>query len=243
MKKNWKRSPASLRADGGLKYANGVIASMAKLYFLGGENIIRRDARKVNSAAFLDAGGSPSVLVFQWARASFDRTYRRRKRVFDYFRSLGATTVDFADYSAPTEEIAKKIGVSDLLYLTGGLPTALVKRLKAKGVDHLLRRYRCVIVGRSAGALVLGKKCIITGRDSKATRVIDGLGLADFTVKVHYKPSKDAELMKLSKEDRIFAIPAGSALVYDGGALSAIGEVFLFMDGEKTLAKLPLTTN
>jgi cyanophycinase-like exopeptidase len=206
---------------------------MVKLYFLGGENIIRRDARKVNAAAFLDAGGSPSVLVFQWARASFDRTYQRRKRVFDYFRSLGARAVEFADYSAPTEAIAEKIGVSDLLYLTGGLPTALVKRLKTKGVDQLLRNYKRVIVGRSAGALVLGRKCIITDRDSKATKVIDGLGLVNFTVKVHYKPSKDAELIRLSKEERIFAIPAGSALVYDGGALSAIGEVFLFMDGEK----------
>jgi hypothetical protein len=49
--------------------------------------------------------------------------------------------------------------------------------------------------------------------------------------------------MKLSKEDRIFAIPAGSALVYDGGALSAIGEVYLFQDGEKTLAELPLRVN
>ncbi len=213
---------------------------MAKLYFLGGENILRRDARKVNAAAFLDAGGSPEVLVFQWARASFDRTYTRRKRVFDYFRSLGARAVEFADYSAPTEEIAQKIGGSDLLYLTGGLPTALVKRLKTKGVDHLLHQYKCVIVGRSAGALVLGRKCIITGRHSKATKVIDGLGLVDFTVKVHYEPSKDAELIRLSKEERIFAIPAGSALVYDRGALSAIGKVFLFQNGEKALAELPL---
>jgi cyanophycinase-like exopeptidase len=222
---------------------NSIIAFMAKLYFLGGENIIKRDARKVNAAAFSDAGGSPAVLVFQWARASFDRTYKRRKRVFDYFKSLGASTVEFADYSAPTEEIAKKVSGSDLLYLTGGLATALVKRLKTTGVDLLLRQYKCVIVGRSAGALALGRKCIITSRDSKVTKVIDGLELVDFTVKVHYKPSKDAELMRLSEEDRIFAIPAGSALVYDGGALSAIGEVYLFQDGEKTLAELPLRVN
>jgi cyanophycinase-like exopeptidase len=206
-----------------------------KLYFLGGENIIKRDARKVNACAFMDAGGDPAVLVFQWARASFDRTYRRRKRVFDYFRSLGASTVEFADYSSPTEEISRKVGCSDLLYLTGGLPTALIKRLKNKGVDLMLRGYDRVVVGRSAGALALGKKCIVTGRSSKATKVIDGLGLVDLTVKVHYESSKDAELMRLSKGYRIFAIPAGSALVYKGGALSAIGKVFLFENGEKNV--------
>lgn len=58
-------------------------------YFLGGENLVRRDAREINARAFLDAGGAPDVLVFSWARASFDRSYKRGKRVFDYFRSLG----------------------------------------------------------------------------------------------------------------------------------------------------------
>lgn len=211
-----------------------------KLYFLGGENVIKRSCRNVNVRAFLDAGGAPSVLVLPWARASFDRTYWRRKQVFDYFRSLGASNVEFADYSATTEEISRKIVCSDLLYLTGGLPTALVKRLRNKGVDLMLRRYDRVVVGRSAGALALCKKGVTTDRNRKATMVIDGLGMVDITLKVHYKPSKDTELKRLSEEDRIFAIPSGSALVYDGGALSTMGDVYLFQDGEKTIAEFPM---
>ncbi|MCW4047371.1 MAG: Type 1 glutamine amidotransferase-like domain-containing protein [Candidatus Bathyarchaeota archaeon] len=212
-----------------------------KLYFLGGENIIKRSGRNINVSAFLDAGGAPSVLVLPWARASFDRTYRRKKQVFDYFRSLGACSVEFVDYSAPTEEISRKIRDSDLLYLTGGLPTALVKRLRNRGVDLMLRRYDRVVVGRSAGALALCKKCITTDRNKKAAMVIDGLGLVDITLKVHYKSSKDAELRRMSKKDRIFAIPSGSALVYDSGALSTMGDVYLFQDGEKTAVEFPLT--
>ena len=46
---------------------------MPKLYLLGGENVFKRSAREVNERAFQDAGEHLVVLVFPWARASFDR--------------------------------------------------------------------------------------------------------------------------------------------------------------------------
>jgi peptidase E len=188
---------------------------MAKLYFLGGENVVKRNARDINANAFQDAGGTPAVLVFSWARASFDNAYKRRKRLFDYFRSLGASTVDFAEYSDTPQEIAMKAKNSDLIYLTGGLTTALLERLKNKNVDRLLHRYNRVIVGRSAGALVLCRRGILTSKNKQARKIITGLRLVEFTVKAHYKPSEDTELKRLSKEERIYAIPERSALVYD----------------------------
>jgi peptidase E len=210
---------------------------MAKLYFLGGESIIKRNARDINASAFQDAGGTPTVLVFSWARASFDKTYKRRKRLFDYFRSLGASTVDFAEYSDTTEEITMKAQNSDLIYLTGGLTTALLERLKNKNIDRLLHKYNRVIVGRSAGAIALCKQGILTNKNKQTHKIITGLRLVEFTVKVHYKPSEDTELKRLSKqEEKIYAIPERSALVYDNGALSAMGNVYLFQNGEKTRA-------
>jgi len=210
---------------------------MARLYFLGGENVIKRDAREINEIAFRDASEAPRVVVVPWARASFDKAYRRRKRLFDYFRSLGAVTVDFAEYSDTLKEVTRKVERSDLIYLPGGLASVLVERLKNKSVDRLLRKYDGVVVGRSAGALALGKKCVVTKNRRKPTSVIiSGLGLVDFSVKAHYKPSKDGELKRLSKEETIYAIPERSALVYDNDALSFIGNVYLFQNGEKTRA-------
>jgi peptidase E len=208
---------------------------MAKLYLLGGENVVKRDAKEINEEAFRDAGKAPSVLVFPWARESFDKKYIRRKRLFDYFRSLGAGNVDFADYSEAPEEIAEKVGRSDLLYLTGGLLSVLVERLKNKRVDRLLHVYNRVIVGRSAGALAVSRKCLVTDRNKHATMIVKGLGLVDLGIKVHYKPSEDAELKRLSKEEKIYAIPARSALVCDGGPLLFLGDVYLFQNGEKSL--------
>ncbi|MCL4429624.1 MAG: hypothetical protein M1167_02615, partial [Chloroflexi bacterium] len=82
---------------------------MPKYYLLGGENTHKRDAQEVNQRAFNDAGGAPGVLVFSWARASFDKTYLKSKLLFDYFRSLGANTVTTVDYSCSFEEIKEKI--------------------------------------------------------------------------------------------------------------------------------------
>jgi peptidase E len=210
---------------------------MAKMYFLGGENIVKRDSREINEQAFLDAGGAPAVVVFSWARASFDKTYKRRKRLFDYFQSLGAMTVDFAEYSDTLEEVARKVDCSDLIYLPGGLASVLVERLKNRSVDRILHKYDGVVVGRSAGALALGKKCVVTkNRHNPTTKLISGIGLVGFSVKAHYKPSKDGELKRLSKEETIYAIPARSALVYNNDTLSFIGNVYLFQNGEKTRA-------
>lgn len=209
---------------------------MVTLYFLGGEDVAKRDSREINSMAFHDAGGAPSVLIIPWARSSFEKNYEDRRRILMYFKALGACKVDFADYSDTLKEIAEKVGSSDLLYLTGGITSVLLERIRKKSVDCLLREYDKVIVGRSAGALALCDKCVITmwNRKRRDTVPISGIRLVDFAVKVHYRSSKDSQLRLLSTGGRIFAIPEGSALVSDDGTLKSIGDVYLFQNGEKT---------
>ncbi|MGD6807855.1 MAG: hypothetical protein ACQCN4_12965, partial [Candidatus Bathyarchaeia archaeon] len=63
----------------------------------------------------------------------------------------------------------------------------------------------------------------------------EGLGLVDFSVKVHYKAVKDALLRRLSMTQKVYAIPQRAAVVYDEGEMRFIGAVFLFEHGEKTL--------
>jgi dipeptidase E len=210
---------------------------MAKLYLLGGENIRKRSAQAVNEAAFADAGQPLHVLVFSWARASFDRHYSRRKMLTDYFTNLGADTVDFVEYSDPQGLITQKIAESNLIYLTGGLVNALVERLKSAHVDKMLRNYPGVIIGRSAGALALCRRCVVTKRFGKKAKMVDGLGLADLTLKAHYRRDKDEVLKNLSIGQRIYAVPSRSALIYMDGAYSSIGKIFVFENGQKRILK------
>lgn len=206
---------------------------MPKLYLLGGENVAKRTALEVNEKAFRDAGEHAVVAVFPWARASFDRKYEKRKILTDYFIGLGARIVDFLGYSDLTETISQKIAASNLIYLTGGYVNALVERLRKRHVDELLRDYRGVIVGRSAGALALCKKCVITCHSNQKVKLVGGLGLADLSLKAHYKPQKDAALLRLSKGEKIYAVPSRSAIIYEDGVCSVIGEAYLFEDGQK----------
>jgi len=208
---------------------------MPKYYLLGGENTHKRDAKEINQCAFDDAGKATRVLVFAWARASFDKTYPRSKLMFDYFRSLGASTVNTVDYSCTFEEIKEKISESDLIYLTGGVPTVLVERLKKSGIRSLLRDFDGVIVGRSAGALALCKKCLITCRRTSEVTVIEGLGLVDLTLKAHYKLGKDEKLIALSKTEDIFAVPKDSVIISDNGCLYVINNVYMFHKGERQI--------
>ena len=208
---------------------------MPKIYLLGGENTHKRDAEKVNQRAFNDAGEAPKILVFSWARASFDNTYAKNKIIFDYFRSLGASTINTVNYSSTNAEIRDKMAQSDLVYLTGGVTSVLIERLKNLGVDCLLRDFKGVIVGRSAGALALCSKCVITYRSTSEVKIIDGVGLVDLTLKAHYKVGWDRELIELSKTKDIFAVPKGSALVCHNGKLSAINNVYVFHNGERQI--------
>jgi peptidase E len=210
---------------------------MGKLYFMGGENVAKRDSKSVNVAAFQDAGNTPNVLVFSWARPSFDRTFRQRERLFNYFRNLGAESVNFSEYSDLPEQISAKVAHADLVYLTGGQTGVLAVRAKSKGLDRFLRIFSGVIVGRSAGAAVMGKRFLVTNRYSGQRKIANGFGMVDFSVKTHYQASQDVLLRRFFRNGKLYAVPHGSALIYDkkNGHLASVGEVFVFMNGEKTI--------
>jgi hypothetical protein len=74
---------------------------------------------------------------------------------------------------------------------------------------------------------------VITYRSTSEVKVIDGLGLLDLTLKVHYKAGIDEKLMELSKLQEVFAVPKDSAIVYDNGCLFFINTVYSFRNGEQ----------
>lgn len=181
----------------------------------------------------MDAGGRPNILVVPWAKPSFDKAYGKRKLLEEYFRSLGAETVDFADYDEA--DLAQKIKETNLVYLTGGQASILIERAKKMHLDSYLNNYHGIIVGRSAGALALCNHCITTRRYSKRVAAVSGLGLANLTMKAHFITSDEEKLKQFSLTEPVYAVPKDSALVIDGEKLGAIGEVFLFNGGERHL--------
>lgn len=206
---------------------------MPKLYLLGGENVSRRSARAVNEMAFMDAGGRPDILVVPWASPSFDKAYGKRKLLEDYFRSMGAERVEFADFDEA--DLVAKLAEADLVYLTGGQGSILIERAKKMHLETHLENYSGIIVGRSAGALALCSHCITTRRYSKKVNVVNGLGLVHLILKAHYVASDEENLKTFSYKEPVYAVPKDSALIIDNGVLKAVGDVFLFNGGKRHL--------
>lgn len=210
---------------------------MVKIYFIGGEYIEKRDSEEINRKAFADAGGSPAVLIFLWAREAVDKADQRRKLLVNYFKDIGAGKIEFAESEDSIKKITEKINSSDLIYLPGGDTKILVKRLKEAKITELLKNYDKIIIGNSAGAQALCKKYVgMKGKhDRITTEVFQGLGLVDFAFVAHYDNSFDKEIRPLSERNniKIYAVPERSALVYDKGKIGFIGNVFLFHKGEK----------
>jgi len=205
---------------------------MPKVYLLGGENVARRSSREINLSAFEDAAPHPSVLVFTWARPSFDRRFDKRKLFTSYMRSLGAGEVGFVEYGEE-EDLAQRLLEADLVYLTGGQASVFIERAEKAELGRLLAGFCGVVVGRSAGALALCSRCVTTIRENKRVRVVNGLGVVDITLKAHYTSKKDKALERFSMKEPIFAVPKDSALVCGGGELKAIGQVCLFQHGQR----------
>ncbi|MCD6239880.1 MAG: Type 1 glutamine amidotransferase-like domain-containing protein [Thermotogae bacterium] len=217
---------------------------MAKLYFLGGVDIKMGEDKRIDERALADAGKDPIVLVFPWtAWFTTGRKNKNRKIIRDYFKDTGAKKIIFAELTDSLKGIKKKIKSADLIYLPGGEPKLLIRRLRRRGIDLLLKKYTGIIVGNSAGAVALCKEyAVIKGQDGRLKTTLEpGLGLVDFTISVHYGSpikwpggnSPDKEHKRLSKKIRIYAIPERCALVYDGKDLKTIGKVYVFDKGKK----------
>ncbi len=219
---------------------------MPKLYFIGGASTRKREGADIYKKAFSDAGKSPIILTFPWTRKHEDKSYR--KITSDFFRELGAKKSIFAELSDSKKELIKKIKTSNIINLPGGNPRLLVNRIRDHKLIQILKEYKGVIIGNSAGALAFCKKYVaVEGQDLEPrTTLLPGLGLADIYVTVHYGSSDPIhagkgkpEIQKLSKaEDKtIYAIPERSALIYNNGQISNIGEIYLLEEGRAILRK------
>jgi len=205
-----------------------------ELYFVGGEDLKTRDSKRINKQAF-KAAGTPKILIVPWTVEPIEEPNKYWKIMEDYFTDLGAKEINFAKIGDSTKELARKVGRCNLIYLPGGDPRVLLKNLKAKGMDKLIKNFEGIFIGNSAGALVMCDKYAVVKRqdDYPKTTFYKGLGLVNFSVSVHYKSkvphlageSADEELQNLSKNRKIYAIPERCALIYKNKKITFIGKV------------------
>ena len=104
--------------------------------------------------------------------------------------------------------------------------------IREKGLDAAICDASAVVLGVSAGAINMAKYSL----DTKESPVpYDGLGLADITVKPHFKLEDRqvlSALLEISMELPICAMEDDSAIFVAGDRISSMGEIHWVSKGE-----------
>ncbi|WP_419881568.1 Type 1 glutamine amidotransferase-like domain-containing protein [Peribacillus sp. B-H-3] len=206
-----------------------------KVCLIGGGNPSAGELDDVMDAVSRYTNARNKVLIIPFATevSKRDRWVQSAKTLF---AEMGNEEISLLDDSLTSTEMQQEIGTCEILYFTGGRPVLLMERLLEKNLLHSLQKFSGMMIGVSAGALIFCKDCLITKDDDyPETHFIKGLGILDYSVEVHYDANNDEELIPLSQNRDIYAIPNGSAILCDGKITEYIHDIYHFNDGNKQL--------
>lgn len=141
--------------------------------------------------------------------------------------------------------IEEIIDNSDLVFLSGGNTEIQMKFFESIKLREILKKYKGVIIGQSAGAINLAKIAVCSPEyEEEIGRkyVWKGLGKTNISVEPHFiletnnelEKKLRNELLKLSMEYTIYAIKDGTHIFDDGKKATLYGEAYLIKNKEIT---------
>ncbi|MCT4476058.1 Type 1 glutamine amidotransferase-like domain-containing protein [Peribacillus frigoritolerans] len=189
--------------------------------FLELSKMIKRDAKLL-------------IIPFATDNSRYEGWMASIKQAFSIMENV---SIELLNEDLSDKEMKKSIKEHDILYFIGGKPERLIHVIEEKGLVPIIKDFQGLIIGYSAGSLAFCNDCIITkDKDYPETVVIKGLGLVGFSVEVHYEDNIDGELISLSNERKIYAIPNGSAIFSKNGELfKVINDIYSFQNMKKEI--------
>ncbi len=158
-----------------------------KIILQGGEDVKKRTDEKLMEIVY-KLSDSKNILVVPWTSKTEEKEFEYRKILLDYFLHVGFKNTIFLDRKDDETEIIKKFSTVDVLYLPGGDPEILYNQLSIRNIDYNIKNFKGIIIGNSAGAIVLSKGSVIEGKFYR------GFGILNFYLYVHYRPEKEMSL-------------------------------------------------
>ena len=143
----------------------------------GGEDVKARN----NYSLFkqiLSLSDSRKILIIPWTTRDLVKEFKYRSILEKYFKDVGFRDVLFLEKSDSFENVYEKFRSVDVVYLPGGDPKILYEEITSRPyLIKLLKDFKGILVGNSAGAVVLSK--------GSPVEEWKGLGLVEFQVVVH----------------------------------------------------------
>lgn len=167
---------------------------MKKIYLIGGEDYRSDELDKLNQIILKDFNLNKTFLIIPFATEK----EKRRKwidAVKTSFLKIKDINFDILSEKDTKNEKMEKIEHSDLIFFTGGSPEILIDKIYKSNILTLIKSYKGILVGYSAGALAFSDFCfILKDKEYPRSQIIKGLGIVDFTTSVHYESDEKDEI-------------------------------------------------
>jgi len=200
-----------------------------KIYLGGGADIRKGESDEIDKKA-LNEADNKNVLIINLTTNDKEKIISYRNYLDSYFNRLGAKNINFVS-ELNNYDIKNNFESSGFLYIPGGDTQILIDNIKKKKLDSLIKNFKGIIMGNSAGAMILCNESICA---NEGREIMKGLGLVSLAIDVHYEHTHDKRLKELSKIRDIYAIPEKSLIVLKDNEKIYIGDMYLFSKGEKT---------
>lgn len=178
------------------------------------------------------------VVILPWAFATelnsdkllneyFKKNGERYNKYIKQLKSFGVneSNIQICDcYGQSNRELVKVIENSDVILLPGGNPEMLMSKILHKTeLFYTLKRYKGIIIGESAGALLQLERYFITAKNNfyKYLAFYDGIGVLSnpFLIDVHSDDTEEyiEELQNIAQKTAkdIYAIYDNGAILYN----------------------------
>ena len=196
---------------------------------IGGGEIKNRETEHIDKCCITLTKKKNPVVVFIPIAAFDSEEYA--KTFEQYYTSLNAKVIIAFISKEHKKSVLDKISACDIVYLSGGDTEQLINQFK-KNPEFIEAIKKKIVVGMSAGALALSQKCLISkDEDTPKTKIVEGLGLIDFTTEVHFDGNA-TEILKVIKNQTVFAIAEKSCIVIEEKSRQYIGNVKVFLKDE-----------
>ncbi|MFE0507304.1 Type 1 glutamine amidotransferase-like domain-containing protein [Peribacillus butanolivorans] len=207
-----------------------------EICFIGGGNHLNNELGEVflELSKMIKPDARILIIPFATDNSRYESWMAIIKQAFSIMENV---SVELLHEDLSDKEMKKSINEHDILYFIGGKPERLIHVIEEKGLTPIIKDFQGLIIGYSAGSLAFCNDCIITkDKDYPETIVIKGLGLVGFSVEVHYEDNIDGELIPLSNERKVYAIPNGSAIFSKNGKLFKVAnDIYSFQNMKKEI--------
>jgi len=210
------------------------------MIILHGGDEFTKGCEKIDRSILSVKGNSSHAVVILPTAAANQNPLKAVNNGIDYFKKFGINAeklmvLDNTD--ANNHEIVNSINNYNIIYLTGGDPDYLLYVLKdsllIQRIKENLSKHKCILIGSSAGAMVLGAKM---WRRS----LVASLGIINGLVLPHYESnnlvSNNFEIIQEFQESMpVMGIDSKTSCFYNSEKLQVIGtgKVVLFFKNEK----------